>query len=129
MAATLLVATPALALARPATVIPPMSSPLPADRAGSGPPSTPSGAASPSADAASLAVAVGKSLVVKTSANITKVAITDPTIADVAVLSRHEILLNGKRPGVTSCIVWTRKGRQTYDVLSEVDVGLLRQTI
>lgn len=76
-----------------------------------------------------LSVSVGKSQVVSLPANITKVSITDPRTADVAVLSKREVLVNGKRPGVTSLIVWTRKGRKEFDVMVDVDTGMLQQTI
>jgi pilus assembly protein CpaC len=76
-----------------------------------------------------LAVAVGRSQVVSVSHDITKVAITDPHIADVAVLSKREVLVNGKAPGTTSFIVWTSSGRRPFDVLVRVDAALLKQTI
>jgi len=76
-----------------------------------------------------LAVAVGRSQVVSVSHDITKVSITDPNIADVAVLSKREVLVNGKHPGTTSFIVWTNGGRRPFDVLVRVDAALLKQTI
>lgn len=76
-----------------------------------------------------LPVSVGKSVVVAVGQEITKVSITDPTIADVAMLSRKEVLVNGKRAGTTSLIVWTKHGRRTYDVAARVDAGLLKATI
>lgn len=77
----------------------------------------------------SLPVSVGKSEVVTLASEVTKVSITDPTIADVAVLSKNDVLINGKKPGTTSLIVWTKKRRVTYDVVVRVDAGLLRATI
>ncbi len=76
-----------------------------------------------------LAVDVGRSHVIRVPDEITKVSITDPKTADVAVLSGHEVLVNGKRPGITSLIVWTRKGHRNYDVMVNVDTGLLQRTI
>lgn len=83
--------------------------------------------APPAQDA--LIVSVGRSQVVTLSHDITKVSITDPTIGDVAVLSKREVLVNGKRPGTTSFIVWTAGGRKPFDVLVRVDAALLKQTI
>ncbi len=76
-----------------------------------------------------LTVSVGRSQVVTLSHDITKVSITDPSIADVAVLSKREVLVNGKHPGTTSFIVWTAGGRKAFDVLARVDAALLKQTI
>lgn len=60
----------------------------------------------------SLSLAVGRSQVVTLPSDITKVSITDAAIADVAVLSKREVLVNGKAPGITSCIAWTKTGRK-----------------
>lgn len=76
-----------------------------------------------------LPVSVGKSQVVTVAADVTKVSVTDPTIADVAVLSKRDVLLNGKKPGTTNLIVWTKRRRITYDVVVRVDAGLLKATI
>ncbi len=76
-----------------------------------------------------LPVSVGKSQVVTVGSDVTKVSITDPTIADVAVLSKKDVLINGKKPGTTNLIVWTKQKRITYDVVVRVDAGLLKATI
>ncbi|HEY9855974.1 MAG TPA: type II and III secretion system protein family protein [Stenomitos sp.] len=78
---------------------------------------------------ASLPVSVGKSEVVTVANDVTKVSVTDPAIADVAVLSKRDVLINGKKPGTTNLIVWTKKNRITYDVVVRVDAGLLKATI
>lgn len=77
----------------------------------------------------SLPVSVGKSQVVTVATDVTKVSVTDPAIADVAVLSKRDVLINGKKPGTTNLIVWTKNRRITYDVVVRVDAGLLRATI
>lgn len=77
----------------------------------------------------SLPVSVGKSEVVSVGGEVTKVSITDPQIADVAVLSKKDVLINGKKPGTTNLIVWTKTKRLTYDVVVRVDAGLLKATI
>lgn len=77
----------------------------------------------------SLPVAVGKSQVVTIGGDVTKVSITDPSIADVTVLSKKDVLVNGKKPGTTNLIVWTKNKRLTYDVVVRVDAGLLKATI
>ncbi|MBC7545049.1 MAG: type II and III secretion system protein family protein [Candidatus Sericytochromatia bacterium] len=85
-------------------------------------------AAVPSAYAAEneLHVILGRSEVVQMPEAITRVAISDPSIADVVVLPDREVLINGKAGGVTSLMVWTRSGRRTYEVSVGQDLqGLL----
>lgn len=74
-------------------------------------------------------VTVGKSQVMTLGNNITKVSITNPDIADVAVVSKRDVLINGKKPGTTTLIVWTQKGRYSYDVLVRADANLLKTTL
>lgn len=74
-------------------------------------------------------VTVGKSQVMTVGNDITKVSITNPAIADVAVVSKRDVLINGKKPGTTTLIVWTQKGRYSYDVLVRADANLLKTTL
>ncbi len=54
---------------------------------------------------------------------ITRIAVGDPDIADVTILSLNEILLQGKGAGQTNLIVWDRQGRHVVTV-SVVDHAL-----
>lgn len=74
-------------------------------------------------------VTVGKSQVMSVGNDITKVSITNPAIADVAVVSKRDVLINGLKPGTTTLIVWTQKGRYSYDVLVRADANLLKTTL
>ena len=48
---------------------------------------------------------------------ITSVAIANPEIADVTVLSRENLLVVAKKPGTTTLSIWTENGmRQDYSV-------------
>jgi pilus assembly protein CpaC len=47
---------------------------------------------------------------------VTKVAVGNPAVADVVVVSDDEVLLNGKAPGETNLFVWDRGGRWEYQV-------------
>ncbi|MGI6092398.1 MAG: BON domain-containing protein [Veillonellaceae bacterium] len=69
---------------------------------------------SPSALAAeSLSVAVNQSRVLHFS-GVQRVAIANPDIADVLVVSGSEVLLLGKAPGATTFHVWSYAGRSSY---------------
>lgn len=47
---------------------------------------------------------------------VSRVAIGDPELVDVKLISPNEILLNAKQEGVTSLIVWDEKGRHERQV-------------
>src|SRR5688500_1111373 len=64
-------------------------------------------------------VTAGRSTVVPTNFNITRIAITDPTIADATVVQPREILIDGKKGGTVSLIVWSATDRKQYDVVVE----------
>lgn len=65
-----------------------------------------------------LTVAVNQSRVLGFN-GVQRVAVANPEIADVLVVSGTEVLVVGKAPGVTTLHVWTAYGRTTY----EVEVG------
>jgi len=59
---------------------------------------------------------VGQQSVLRVN-NLRKVAIGDPSVADVRVINRKQILLVGKGQGSTNMTIWKRDGtRLTYDV-------------
>ncbi|MFN8059257.1 MAG: type II and III secretion system protein family protein [Vicinamibacterales bacterium] len=65
----------------------------------------------------------GRSTVVSTPFDITRIAITDPKVADAVVVQPREVLIDGKGPGTVSLIVWGGAERAQYDVV--VDPGVL----
>jgi len=69
----------------------------------------------------------GRSIVVTTDFDITRIAITDPTIADAVVVQPREILIDGKKQGTVSLIVWSSDRRKQYDVVVEPAVTTLEQ--
>ena len=69
--------------------------------------------------AESLAVPVNQSVILNFT-GVERVAIANPDIADVAVVSGSEVVVVGKSPGSTSLHIWrTAEGRTTY----EIEVG------
>jgi len=67
----------------------------------------------------------GRSVVVPTSFNITRIAITNADIADAVVVDPREIIVDGKKPGTVSLIVWSASGRAQYDVVVEPAISTL----
>lgn len=65
---------------------------------------------------------------------VTRVAIGDPNVADVEVVSSNEIFLQGKAAGSTNLIIWDRKGQrvsrvEVTDRAPEVTEAQLRQLL
>ena len=54
----------------------------------------------------SIEVVVNKAIVVRLPTNATKVAVTQPQIAEVVVVAPDQLLINGKAAGATSLVVW-----------------------
>jgi len=54
---------------------------------------------------------VGDSVIVECN-NVTRVAISDPAVADVSVPSSKEILIVAKSPGATTLYIWDAAGRR-----------------
>jgi len=71
----------------------------------------------------------GRSTVVPTDFDITRIAITNPEIADAVVVQPREILIDGKKPGTVSLIVWASDRRKQYDVVVEPAITTLEQQL
>ena len=69
----------------------------------------------------------GRSTVLGTDFDITRIAITNPAIADAVVVAPREILIDGKAPGTVSLIVWGGASRMQYDLVVEQPVTTLEQ--
>jgi pilus assembly protein CpaC len=76
-----------------------------------------------------VALTAGRSTVVTTDFNITRIAVTNPVIADAVVVQPREILIDGKAPGTVSLIVWGEAAREQYDVIVEPPVSNLEQQL
>src|SRR6476619_3491173 len=69
----------------------------------------------------------GRSTVVATDFDVTRIAVTNPAIADAVVVAPREILIDGKSPGTISLIVWGNGTRVQYDLIVEQPVSTLEQ--
>jgi pilus assembly protein CpaC len=79
--------------------------------------------------ATKVAVTTGRSTVVGTDFDVTRIAVTNPAIADATVVKPREILVDGKAPGTVSLIVWGATERTQYDVIVEQPVSPLEQQL
>lgn len=71
----------------------------------------------------------GRSTVLPTKFSITRIAITNPAVADATVVDPREILIDGKTPGTISLIIWGEGQRVQYDVVVEQPVSTLQQSL
>jgi pilus assembly protein CpaC len=77
-----------------------------------------------------VSVTAGRSTIVSTPFDITRVVLTNPEIADAVVVTPRELVVDGKAPGTISLIVWgAATERRQYDVVVEQPVSQLEQRI
>src|SRR4029450_5351939 len=77
-----------------------------------------------------LPLTAGRSTVVSTDFDITRIAITNPAIADAVVVQPREILIDGKAPGTVSLIIWgAGDSRRQYDIVVDAGVLVLEQQL
>ncbi|MGE3508732.1 MAG: type II and III secretion system protein family protein [Vicinamibacterales bacterium] len=74
-------------------------------------------------------ITVGRSTVLPTTFDITRIAITNPTVADAVVVAPREVLIDGKGPGTVSLIVWGSGERRQYDVVVDQGTAALEQQL
>jgi Flp pilus assembly secretin CpaC len=76
---------------------------------------TPAGAAT---EPVRLYVTIDKAeLIDLTTMPVTKIAVTNPNIADVYVINPSQILLSGKQVGTTSLMIFSRERTENFEVV------------
>ena len=75
-----------------------------------------------------IVLTAGRSTVLNTVFDITRIAVTNPAIADAVVVQPRELLIDGKAAGTVSLIVWGRNERSQYDIVVDPGVTALQQT-
>lgn len=72
----------------------------------------------------------GESVALSTERPYRRISVGNPDIADVNAISPDELLLTGKKPGVTQLMVWDDEGRsQLVQVVVEYDVRGLNEQL
>lgn len=73
---------------------------------------------------------VGKSQMIKFDEPVKRISITDPTLADLVLLSPKELLLNGKKAGRTSLIFWGSSEKPVFfNMVVQQDTDAVIQAI
>lgn len=87
----------------------------------------------PASDAADgmvrLDVTIGKSQVLDLKEPLTRVSVTNPSIADVFVVTPTQVLINGRAVGVTSLVVFYPNRTLFFDLVVQIDLGLLKERL
>ena len=84
----------------------------------------------PAVDYPQIKITAGRSTVMSTDFDITRIAITNPAVADAVVVQPREILIDGKAAGTVSLIVWGAGGnRKQFDVVVNAGVMVLEQQL
>jgi pilus assembly protein CpaC len=76
-----------------------------------------------------VSLTAGRSTVLVTDFDITRIAVTNPVVADAVVVQPREILVDGKSSGTVSLIVWGDARREQYDLVVEQGVTALQQQL
>jgi pilus assembly protein CpaC len=76
-----------------------------------------------------VSLTTGRSTIIETQFDVTRIAVTDPRVADAVVVRPREILINGTAPGTISLIVWGADTRMQYDIVVEQPITALEQQI
>jgi pilus assembly protein CpaC len=78
----------------------------------------------------SLHLLVGRSLVISSPTKIKRVALADPEIAEAIVVSPTQVLVNGKKPGGVSLMIWDEADQsQAFELSVDIDVLGLSEKI
>lgn len=74
-------------------------------------------------------ITVGRSTVLPVTFDVTRIAITNPTVADAVVVAPREVLIDGKGAGTVSLIVWGAAERRQYDVVVDQGTSAIEQQL
>ena len=78
---------------------------------------------------ARVTLTVGRSTVLTTDFDVTRIALTNPAIADAVVVEPREVLIDGKAAGTVTMILWGADRRVQYDVVVDPGVSALQQQL
>jgi pilus assembly protein CpaC len=82
------------------------------------------------AEPQTLHLLVGRSLVITSPSRIKRISLADPDIAETLVVSPTQVLVNGKKPGGVSLLIWDESDQsQAFEVSVDIDVLGLSQKI
>lgn len=75
------------------------------------------------ADAPVISIEAGVHKLLRQPQPVSRVAVGDPAIAEVTVINRSQVLITGKKNGVTSLLIWSKSGKTAAPVEYRLRVG------
>jgi len=77
-----------------------------------------------------MTLTIGRSIVLDRSADVTRISISNPDVVDAVAVTTREILINGKTPGLSSLVIWSKNGERTmYGVTVDRDLEPIRRLL
>jgi pilus assembly protein CpaC len=78
-----------------------------------------------------LSLTLGKSVILQSDADIARVSVAQPDVADFVLLSPRQIYVTGRAPGITNLTLWDKgdKIRAVYDLDVAPDVSRLKKML
>src|SRR6266478_994076 len=93
-------------------------------------PQSPTSQGQESSEPQTLHLLVGRSLVITSPSRIKRISLADPEIAEAIVVSPTQVLVNGKKPGGVSLLLWDETDQsQAFEVSVDIDVLGMSQKI
>ncbi len=82
------------------------------------------------AEAQTLHILSGRSVIVNTQARLKRILVSNPTIVETTTVSPTQLVITAKSPGTASLVLWDETGRaRILDINSNVDVSTLRDAM
>ena len=79
---------------------------------------------------AEVRVQLGKSLLITSQEQLSRVSVTDPSIASAVILSPTQVLIHGLKPGSQTLLLWDADDRaRSFNLVVDLDVNALRETM
>ncbi|EFL50239.1 type II and III secretion system protein [Solidesulfovibrio fructosivorans JJ]] len=78
-----------------------------------------------------LSLTIGKSVILQSDADVSRVSVAQPEIADFVLLSPRQIYVTGRAPGITNLTLWDKgdKVRAVYDLDVAPDISRLKKML
>jgi len=82
------------------------------------------------AEAQTLHILAGRSVIVNTQARLKRILVSSPNIVETTTVSPTQLVITAKAPGTASLVLWDETGRaRILDINSNVDVSALRDAL
>jgi pilus assembly protein CpaC len=78
-----------------------------------------------------LSLTIGKSVILQSDVDVSRVSVAQPEVADFVLLSPRQIYVTGRAPGITNLTLWDKgdKVRAVYDLDVAPDVSRLKRML